>query len=240
MLMLDGCSKGLRASPSTLDVDPAICPVPMKMGCTGGIARASVTSVCMAIRGRAIVPDVEKELGACQAPTGASGWKCACVSCAAKKERRRACPNKCSYGKLSEKREYAPIAVYDMAGNRYRDFDREECLGPDFALPLMWMTRTDCVSDTRPDYLVVARAVREAMGASITRLYCEGDGLKRVYQAWSHHKMCRNVDREHARTRPPPSYARACACSCDRGKNRFLHDSVVKGAGRSPSRESGI
>eukprot|EP00899_Mesostigma_viride_P011412 jgi/Mesvir1/20271/Mv13504-RA.1 len=57
--------------------------------------------------------------------------------------------------------------------------------------------RTDCVSDTRPDYLVVARAVREAMGASITRLYCEGDGLKRVYQAWSHHKMCRNVDREH-------------------------------------------
>eukprot|EP00899_Mesostigma_viride_P028041 jgi/Mesvir1/8421/Mv04969-RA.1 len=285
MLMLDGCSKGLRASPSTLDVDPAICPVPMKMGCTGGIARASVTSVCMAIRGRAIVPDVEKELGACQAPTGASGGS-ACVSCAAKKERRRACPNKCSYGKLSEKREYAPIAVYDMAGNRYRDFDREECLGPDFALPLMWMTRTDCVSDTRPDYLVVARAVREAMGASITRLYCEGDGLKRVYQAWSHHKMCRNVDREHVSNNVwfeitcrgvsqrchdddckgyasppvplPPAYYRRlfvspagadtsapllrprCACSCDRGKNRFLHDSVVKGAGRSPSRESGI
>eukprot|EP00899_Mesostigma_viride_P002839 jgi/Mesvir1/12556/Mv21760-RA.1 len=87
--------------------------------------------------------------------------------------------------------------------------------------------RTDCVSDTRPDYLVVARAVREAMGASITRLYCEGDGLKRVYQAWSHHKMCRNVDREHV------SNNVWFEITC-RGVSQRCHDDDCKGYASPP------
>lgn len=196
---------------------------------------------------------IEREMGPCRGPPGA-GWKCPCAVCAKKKEKRQSCPNKCSYGKIAEKREYVPLAIVGMDGTVYRELTREECLDPAFAIPLMWMTcvrwpddtvkdpvtvtvsppswytpdddptyeeekrkrktvhkpvsggdrgavpvyrRMNGVPDTAAEYLAVSKAVRRAMNASVSRLYCEGEGLKRVYQAWSHHRVCANKGGEH-------------------------------------------
>eukprot|EP00899_Mesostigma_viride_P007314 jgi/Mesvir1/16584/Mv10120-RA.1 len=90
------------------------------------------------------------------------------------------------------------VTATEMKTKRRKKFTRLKTAGAEKEAVRFGLHTDEGVDSSSPVHAAVETAVRSVAQTGVSRVYQRGQGVHAVYSAWTKHKFCLNVGREHA------------------------------------------